>query len=461
MKKVFFLLFFIFLPLLFFGQKVFIADIDIQGQKKIQKKALLYEISLHQGDSINSNDLIRELERSKRLLFNTLLFQDVQYNITEWTTDQQVKILFTVKNVGIIWLPSGTIELADRNFNVWWEEKKRDPTRLNYIGKLSHRNLTQRIDRLKVQAQIGYSQKAEVDYISPTWTKSNFRNHFNIFYQRAREVQTNTVENKQVFNDSDNKDYWLYRFRSTAGFQYRTNLYLQHLLSATYYNNRIADTVAMINPNFFLQKNNQQYLSFSYLFSSDFRDYRPYPMHGYFWNLGLQYDGLGSPGAPHRLLTYLNYHQYIPLPNKFNLEAITKIQYTPLSIKQPYYNQRALGFNQDFLRGYEYYIIDGQNFAYTKLALRRPLLKTAIQFPLSPIASFKQLPIRVFGKAHSELGYVQDNYYATNNPLANRALYGGGLGLDIIFFTDIIFQTEYSINHLKESGFFLHTKVLF
>ena len=272
MKKIFLVQIFIFFVQISFGQKVFISNIDIQGHKNIKKQALLYEINLHQGDSIDSKDLILELERSKRLLFNTLLFQEVNYNIVEWSADQQVKILFTVKNVGLIWVPTGTIELADRNFNVWWKEYNHDLHRLNYIGKFSHRNLTQRIDRLKIQAQIGYSQKVELDYLSPTWNTLNFRNHFNIFYQRAREVQSNTIDNKQIFTQSSNKDYLLQRFRTTLGFQYRTGLYLQHLLSATYYNNRITDSVSQLNPNFFLGKNQQQYLGLAYQFASDFRD---------------------------------------------------------------------------------------------------------------------------------------------------------------------------------------------
>ena len=34
--------------------------------------------------------------------------------------------------------------------------------------------------------------------------------------------------------------------------------------------------------------------------------------------------------------------------------------------RQPYFLQSALGFNRDFVRGYEYYVIDGQDFFLIK-----------------------------------------------------------------------------------------------
>jgi hypothetical protein len=35
-------------------------------------------------------------------------------------------------------------------------------------------------------------------------------------------------------------------------------------------------------------------------------------------------------------------------------------------------------------------------------------------------------------------------------------MYSGGVGLDIISIYDIVIRLEYSFNHLRESGFFVH-----
>ena len=57
--------------------------------------------------------------------------------------------------------------------------------------------------------------------------------------------------------------------------------------------------------------------------------------------------------------------------------------------------------------------------------------------------------------------YVNDPQYGEINPFGNRWLWGGGLGLDLVLHYDKVIQIQYSINHLKEKGLFLHFKLSF
>ncbi|MCB0565677.1 MAG: hypothetical protein KDD01_15005, partial [Phaeodactylibacter sp.] len=57
---------------------------------------------------------------------------------------------------------------------------------------------------------------------------------------------------------------------------------------------------------------------------------------------------------------------------------------------------------------------------------------------------------------NNDLGYTNDPYTARLNPLSNRLLWGGGIGLDIVLYYDKVIQIEYSFNDLMENGLFLH-----
>ena len=70
--------------------------------------------------------------------------------------------------------------------------------------------------------------------------------------------------------------------------------------------------------------------------------------------------------------------------------------------------------------------------------------------------SFKKMPVKLFLVLHNELGYVNNPFYKTNNPLSNEILWGVGLGLDVVVYYNKVFNLEYSRNHLGEHGFFLH-----
>ena len=66
------------------------------------------------------------------------------------------------------------------------------------------------------------------------------------------------------------------------------------------------------------------------------------------------------------------------------------------------------------------------------------------------------MPLKVYLALNSDWGYVSDPFFKDSNPLANRLLIGGGLGLDFVLYFDKIIRIEYNFNHLGENGLFLH-----
>ena len=106
---------------------------------------------------------------------------------------------------------------------------------------------------------------------------------------------------------------------------------------------------------------------------------------------------------------------------------------------------------------YEYYIIDGLDMVLLNTSIKHPIINQEINLGrLMPIASFRRIPFRLNFSLNNDLGYVNNPFEKAVNPFNNRLLWGTGVGLDAVFFFDMVFRLEYSRNHLGESGIFLH-----
>jgi hypothetical protein len=63
-------------------------------------------------------------------------------------------------------------------------------------------------------------------------------------------------------------------------------------------------------------------------------------------------------------------------------------------------------------------------------------------------------------KTFFDSGYVNNNFTDPENvALSNRYLFGGGVGLDIVTYYDLVLRLEYSINDRGDAGFFVNAKV--
>ena len=154
--RILFLLFSLSFTQLLFSQneQVVVTDILIEGNKKTKEKTILRELDFAFGDTIPTIDLISRLRRSEELLLNTGLFTLVRINIKIWNADtNHISINIELHEMWYLY-PFYIFELADRNFNVWWEEQERSLKRINYGGRLTWLNLTGRRDLLKATIRL-------------------------------------------------------------------------------------------------------------------------------------------------------------------------------------------------------------------------------------------------------------------------------------------------------------------
>ncbi|MEL6863959.1 MAG: BamA/TamA family outer membrane protein [Bacteroidota bacterium] len=446
------------------AQHIYVDTITVIGNKRTHGKIIFRELDFTIGDSISLLNLAQVLERNRLQILNARLFSNARMNIKTW--DERTNRVGIEIEVNESWYlyPIPIFELADRNFNVWWVDQNRDLDRINLGIRFYHLNITGRGDLLKAVGQFGYTQKYELEYSLPSFNKAQtFGLKTNLFFSRNREVNYTTFNNKQEF-ERVSDDFLLRRLRGEFRLIYRPAIFFYHEAGIEIHSNRTTDFVSSeLNPDFFLDgRQEQQFLALRYALIYDRRDIKPYPLHGFYIKSVLRKDGLGFYDDRDALTLTTTYAQYFPITSRLNLEWILKAHIFFIREQQPYYNSRALGYGPDFLRGYELYVIDGLDFGYSQSSLRYELFDGELQFgPYMPLKKLKVMPLRVYLSLNNDLGYTNDPYYQEGNPMTNRLLYGGGIGLDIITFYDKVTQIQFSVNHLGEKGLFLHHKFIF
>jgi len=437
-----------------------IENITITGNRKTKSRIILRELEFAVGDSVAIADLDATLTRNQLRLMNTGLFTSAEIAVDTINTQlpQHLYIKITLVETWYIY-PVPLFELADRNFNVWWKEFHRSLRRVNYGLDLSYFNLTGHADALKVKGQFGYNNKYELSYrFPPLNARGTIGIQTSVAYSRTHEVSYLTTGNKVLFYRNTEK--WMFeQLAATGNFFWRPKLLTTHTFILEYRDNRIDDTISrFLNPDFFLDgKTRQKHASLVYNFQTDHRDIRPFPLHGWNLVLELRQNGLLPTDDLHLTRFFAEYGHYFSFDKRWSLETIVKGR-TSLPRRQvPYYNNQALGYGGSFVRGYEYFVADGLDYALLKTAIRFNLIDRSFKFgKWMPLKPFKVFPLKVYLAFNNDTGYANDPWYAATNPGSNRWLYGYGIGLNFVAYYDKTARLEYSWNDLGQGGFYLN-----
>ncbi|MCH2083218.1 MAG: BamA/TamA family outer membrane protein [Saprospiraceae bacterium] len=442
-------------------EAIYVDTISVEGNKKTSTSIILRELHFKLGDTIFIADLEWILEESEQLVMNTGLFNKTTISFKNWEgATNKVHIHIEVEEAWYIY-PVPIFELADRNFNVWWVEQGRSLQRINFGVEFTHINFTGQKDKLKLTAKYGYTRSYSLRYSLPYINKAQTLGiNFNISYSRNREINYLTLGNKQAFYRDEDR-FIRKRFWAITGLSFRPGLRATHLFKASFIQNTIDNVVAKdLNPDYFIDgRSLQRFFKLSYRFAYDYRDIRPYPEKGYYIEAEIEKDGLGIFNDRNALTLQARYDAYIPISNRWTTSLKTRGKYSFIRKKQPYNDNRAIGFGQHVIHGFELYIIDGLDMVYTQSSIRFKFFENKINFgKLMPIKAFRNMPFKTYLTFNNDVGFVNAPFTTENNQniLENTLLWGGGIGLDIVLFYDKVISIEYSHNHLWESGLFLH-----
>ncbi|MDX1478227.1 MAG: BamA/TamA family outer membrane protein [Saprospiraceae bacterium] len=446
------------------GQMLLISGIEVEGNHKTKERIILRELDFAVGDTITQASLSTRLDRNRNNLLKTGLFTEVTLNISEWNTElQQIAIAISVAESWYIF-PVPLFELADRNFNVWWTEQKRSLSRVNVGLRLQLLNLNGINDHLKIKGQLGYTPKFELTYLLPFVNrKQTVGLEFNVLRSVNKEISLLNADNKQMFFEQDDEIIFR-RTRVRLGTVFRPNLYVTHRLRMVYQRNSVLESlVAEYNPDFFLEgRDRQESVGIEYEFVYDDRNRAILPTRGWYTGLELVKGGIGLFGDVNTLAISPFVRFYHPVSRKVSVALAAKVKRSLNRDKVAYYNYWGLGFLEDYLRGYELYVIGGLDYVYAKNEIRLQLVDATIDWKRKmPIRSFRVMPWQFYLSFNYDVGYVNDPFYAEGNSFTNRWLHGGGVGFNFLLYNIFVFQVELSANHLGEKGLFLHTKTSF
>lgn len=436
---------------------LYLDTITIEGNRKTKPTYILRELEFKTGDSLPVKGLPDLLERNRLRLLNTSLFSRCEIVVRNWAADGHATLHIQLVEAWYLY-PIPLFSLADRNFNVWLNEFDGSLRRVNYGFNLTHKNLTGHADELRAAVQFGYSNEYRVAYIRPAINRQQTLGLYaSAGFWRTREVAYSTFENRLQLRVSRN-DWQLERRQLEVGMTWRPKLLTTHAFRFEFNDNRVADSIAAeLNPAFFLHSNRRQRnLGFVYNLVLDHRDIRPYPMKGWYMAAEIRQNGLLPGDNFHLTRLHADFSKFITFNERFSLASSLRGRTTLQRSRPPYFNNQALGYGGNFVRGYEYYVVDGLDFALVKNSLRIGLVNWTIDFgKYVPVEAFRVLPLKIFLTLNSDFGYANDPYYGIGNPLANRMIYGYGIGIDVVAYYDKLARFEYSWNDMGVGGFYI------
>lgn len=430
-----------------------IHGITVRGNRITKERIIVREMLVQEGDTMPNGAMYEKLERSRQNLMNLGLFNTVTV-IPVYLDRTHVMVEVVVNERWYLW-PSLIFDLADPNFNTWWLTKDFD--RVNYGAYLYRYNMRGRNETGYIKAQFGYTRQFALRYKVPNMDARQ-RWGFSVggSYFQQSEITAGTVDNERelIRNfDGSNRDEWKADIEVTL----RRSHDVRHAWRLSYTQAEVTDTITRVAVDYFDGPAvDTRFLTLGYTLIWDQRDSRAYTRKGHFEELRMDRYGLGLLDEASPDITTIHgttQHWWRP-HDKWTLALSLRGKYTFGT--PPYYVQEGLGY-RNYVRGYEYYVIDGEAFALGKANVLFQLVKPRTRRVEGiPLEAFRTLYIAVYLNLFTDVGRVWDDRYAAQNFLANTWTNGNGIGIDLVTSYDQVIRGEYTMNNLGESGFFLH-----
>ena len=430
---------------------VTIRKITVTGNRKTKLRIVLREVYLDTGKSYTMPFILEKIKNARSNLMNTTLFVDATVDFKNWHSDS-IDIVVDVKERWY-WFPFPLFKPVDRNWNVWINQYNVSLERVNYGIKFLGNNLTGRNDKINLYLVNGYTKQVALTYQNPYMGKGlkwGYSTEFS--YSQNREINYITKGNEQIFFKNE-EAFVRKRLTVGGGISYRKNSNERHTFKLNYTWESVNDTIAILNPVFFGNgKTHMGFPELSYRYQLFNVDYIPYPLTGFKGEFSFMKRGLG--GSMDMWAFNLKGVKYWPLGSRFYFSSGGEFT-IKLPFNQPYYNLPMMGYGDNYLRGLEYYVIDGVASGILKNTLRKQIFDIKWKTGLKS-RTYGVIPFRIFLKTYGDIGYTYNKYNYNGNTLSNRWLYTGGFGIDVVTIYDVVFKLEYSYNQLNEKAMFIH-----
>lgn len=442
-----------FAPAIVFAQTGIVNHIYVSGIEKTKEKVILRQLTFQPGDTLEMADLKETTDLNITNIYNLGLFNTVE--ISDSLVNDSLNFFIRVKERWYIW-PNPYLAFEERTFAEWWRDKDLD--RLVYGGGISWENVSGWNDRLFIYGQLGYSRRVAVSYYRPfLFPDLQMDGLFGLRYINNKEIGYGTIDGVlQLARLKDSPMRQSIDLYAQFGKRYSPRKFLYVTFNYQYF--KPNDSIVFFNDEYVTNQDNEEYypaLTLSYV--NDQRDLRTFPMKGYKYSLLAKQSGLPQLGTSQFTKIVLAFSHHIPLGKRFNFAYGTQGNIL-LGKKVPYYDKFFIGLD-NFIRGYEPYVIDGSLMNITKTELKFAIIpRHIIHVKQIPFRKFQDFPLGIYLTTFFDAGYVHDWTFNNNdNYLKDKILAGWGLGLNFITMYDKLLRLEMSFNRMGGYSFNLNT----
>ncbi len=435
-----------------------VKGIFIIGNEKTHTSIIRRELTLQEGQSVKRGEIEDILKKDKQKIFNLALFQTVEIKKLE-TRNKQIDLFIKVEERWYLF-PSPFVRPVDRNLADWVFNRGFDLTRVNYGLNLLHFNVRGRNEKLKLNAQFGFSRKFSLQYIIPYINRNQKQGiAFSINYSQLKTIKYNTIDHvpQEIRSDKVLGEI----FSPSITYTIRNAFFNTHAITADYNKTTLADTVNVLNEEYIRGvTNKQEYFRLTYSFVRDLRDYRSYPLDGFY--LGFRLDRLGigifenTPNQWRGVVEFSNYEDFGD--GWYIASSITSLVSSVNN--QNYVNYNRLGFYRQLIRGLERDVIETPIFVLQKNDLKKQLIKGSFDVSnISPVKQFSKVPYAFYAKVFFDHGWSKSypNFDGSDR-LADKYLYSAGVGVDFVGAYDLVLRLEYSYNSTNQQHIYFNIK---
>ncbi len=433
------------------SSRVTVGKIILKGNKITRDKIILRELEFQPDKTYTKADFETLLRISRENLLNRSLFNFVTF--TPVPDRGKFDIVIEVVERWYIW-PIPLYGFAEGNFNAWWENK--DFSHLDYGIDFRIENFRGNMELLNVIVQGGFNKT-----LALYWNKPYLNRKQTLGLTVAagtvynRSIASSTVDNKLQYTTFE-EEYARKWYFALAGLTYRPKYRFLHSIEFSFNRQVFNDSLTGGVPDFMYGQTDYNYLSVQYIFKLDYRDYKPYPLNGYYFDVGFKKRGLSIFSRQVNTFSVRTaFDQYIHLYNRwyfaYNLSGLIL---APQST--PYFFSAGLGLDGMSIRGYDLFVVNGQKIGLMKSNVKLEILpKTTYNLPWIKTEKFGKIFFALYANLFFDMAYVSDSRAAGDNPLANRLLYATGLGIDLVTYYDLVIRLEYAVNRQKNKGLFV------
>ncbi len=433
------------------NSSVEITAIYLRGFKRTKPYIIQREIPFKKNEHLLISELLAKLNLCKQQLINTSLFVDV--DVKPFKLDSNHIFIDIYVKERWYFFPIPYFNIVTRNFNDWWVNQNHRLDRVNYGVKFIQNNFTGRNDNLNLWFIAGYTQQVSLRYDNPFLDKK-LRHGLNIGvgFSRNREINYGLDTNIQKFLKTEDQFIFNQSYIDLA-YTYRPAIKTRHTFRAAYHAMSVNDTVLNYNPHYFPGNGTRaKYFDISYGIQYFNVDYMAYPLKGLMYEAEI-FKRIGSSNNIWQLSASASYTKMIFPSTFFQFQGSGIIK---LPFDQPFINSSLLGSSNLYMRGLEYYVINGVAGGVVRSTLKNEILSFNVR-NLIKSKTHDKIPFRVFLKAYGDLGYVYNRDYG-NSIFNNQLLRTWGAGIDIITFYDVVLRFEYSFNQKREDGLYFHNQ---